>query len=67
MKSDGFQMNSHVFIFKDFIYLRERERENACASQLRGGAKGTGKGEGESGSPLSRGPNARLDPNTLGS
>ena len=46
---------------KDFIYLFESER----AHEHRGGAEG--EGEGEAGSPLSREPDAGLDPRTLGS
>ena len=40
-----------ISVFKDFIYLRER----ASAQE---------QGEGEADSPLSRGPDAGLDPRT---
>ena len=47
-----------IFIFKkDFIYLFE-EREKTRVG-------GTAKREGKAGSPLSREPNAGLDPKTL--
>ena len=45
------------FVFKDFIYLFERERAHK---------RGSGA-EGEADSPLSREPDAGLDPRTLGS
>ena len=47
--------------FKDFIYFFDRERESAQAGERQA------EGEGEADSPLSREPNARLDPRTLGS
>ena len=43
-----------VVVFRDFIYLRERERQHK-----------QGMAEGGADSPLSREPNARLDPRTL--
>ena len=42
-----------MYLFKDFIYLYDRERERAQA------------GEREAGFPLSREPHAGLDPRTL--
>lgn len=50
-------MVSVTVFFKGFIYLSERKGE----STNRGGA------EGETGSLLSKDPNAGLDPRTLGS
>ena len=47
---------SEHYIFFKFIYLPEREHK-----------QGEQQTEGESGSPLSREPNAGLDPRTLGS
>ena len=47
-----------------FVYLRERERERENAQA--GGVAGRGRG-GEAGSPLSKNPDVRLDPKTLGS
>ena len=49
----------YTIIFKDFIYLREREivRDHEQGKQ----------GEGEAGSPLSRKPTVGLDPRTPGS
>ena len=44
---------------KDFIYLFDRERH-------REGTQAGGVGEREAGFPLSREPNAGLDPRTLG-
>ena len=46
-------------IFKDFIYLFDRQR-----SQV---GREAGREEEEAGSPLSREPDAGLDPKTLGS
>ena len=48
-----------LFFFLDFINLFVRERERAST------AGGAAEGEGEAGSPLSKEPNARLDPRTL--
>ena len=50
----------HYFFlsFKRLIYLRERERARAQAG-------GRAEAEGEAGSPVSREPNAGLDPSTL--
>ena len=50
---------SNFYFFKDFIYLTERDT-------AREGTQAGGAGEGEEGSPLSRDPNAGLDPRTLG-
>ena len=49
-------------IFKKivFAYLTERERTHKQE-------EGKAEGEGEAGSPLSRGPDVGLDPRTLGS
>ena len=46
------------FFFKIFTYLTERERQSTEAG---------GEAEGEADSPLSREPNAELDPRTPGS
>ena len=51
---------SKLNFFKDFIYLSERERDRAQAG-------GEAEAEGEAGSPLSKEPDAGLDPRTLGS
>ena len=49
------------FLFlKDFIYLFDRESERAQAGR-------EAVGEGEAGPPLSREPDAGLNPRTLGS
>ena len=47
------------FLFLDFIYLRENKSERAPEG-------GTAEGE-EAGSPLTRDPDAGLNPKTLGS
>lgn len=48
-----------LFLFNIlFIYLREKEKERAQAGM---------RAEGEADSPLSREPNVRLHPRTLGS
>ena len=57
----------YVFIFKDFIYLRENERESEWEHKQ---GKGGAEGEGEAGSMLSREldavlDDAVLDPRTL--
>jgi len=48
-----------IYFFKDFLYLFDREREYKQAERQ-------AEGEGEAGSPLSREPNAGLNPRTLG-
>jgi len=50
-----------VFFFKDFVRGGERERARAPIS------RGELQAEGEAGSPLSKEPDAGLDPRTLGS
>uniref|UniRef100_M3Z089 Uncharacterized protein n=1 Tax=Mustela putorius furo TaxID=9669 RepID=M3Z089_MUSPF len=50
------------FFNEDFIYLFDREREREQAQVGR-----AAEGKGEAGSPLSREPEARLDPRILGS
>ena len=57
----AFLYSCWVFFFQKkilFMYLRKRERERKQG--------GRGEGEGETDSPLSREPNAVLDPRTLG-
>ena len=49
-----------LLVFKDFIYLFDRERGTAGEGTQAGGV-----GEGEAGFPPSREPNAELDPRTL--
>ena len=49
------------FLFKDFIYLLERETEKEHMSGEEGGA------EGEADSPPNREPDAALEPRILGS
>jgi len=44
-----------IFIFLNVLFIHESQREAAA------------EGEGEAGSPLSREPDAGLDPRTLGS
>ena len=51
-----------IYFLKDFIYLFDRERDTA-----REGTQAGQVGEGEAGSPLSREPDAGLDPKTPGS
>ena len=55
-------ISSFFFFFKEFIYLFDRERETVRERTQAGGV-----GEGEAGFPLSREPDAGLDPRTLGS
>ena len=58
---DGKELSSKFLIFKKkFIYLFERER-----AQAGGAAEEEGEGEGDS--PLSKDPDAGLDPRTPGS
>ena len=45
-----------------FIYFRQRHKKKESISKMGGEAKG----EGQADSPLSREPNAGLDPRTLG-
>ena len=52
--------NCLIYFLKDLIYLTERDT-------VREGTQAGGVGEGEVGFPLSREPNAGLDPRTLGS
>ena len=53
------------FFFKIlFIYLTERKRETETTRE---GTQAQGVREGEAGFPLSREPDAGLDPRTLGS
>ena len=54
--------NICFFLFKNFIYLFDRERQPA-----REGTQAGGVGEGEAGSQRSRDPDVRFDPKTLGS
>ena len=49
---------SNSFIFKDYIYLFEREGEKACA-------RGRGRGRGKSRLPAKEEVNVGLDPKTL--
>ena len=50
--------------FKDFyLFEREREREQREREKAQEGAEG----EGEADAPLSRKPNVRLNPRTVGS
>ena len=55
-----------IYFLRDFPFLRfylfDTETEKACSNVKAGGAA---VGEGEAGSPLSRGPNAGLHPRTL--
>lgn len=48
-------INTIIIIYKDFIYLREREKAQAG---------GWAEGEGEAGSPLSKEPDSGLIPRT---
>jgi len=62
LKNFGFYPKSlqTLYFFKDFIYLFDRDT-------AREGTQAGGVGEGEAGFPQSRGPDAGLDPKTLGS
>ena len=59
-KMKAFYILYYLFIFKDFIYLTERDT-------VKEGTQAGGVGEGEAGFLLSREPHAGLDPRTQGS
>jgi len=69
-KGDAFTQSLFFKHFFKRFYLFERERDRQTdreSTQAGGAAEGATEGEGEAGSPLSREPDAGLDPTTLGS
>ena len=50
----------YLFVFKDYLFIREREHAQASGEQQ-------AEGEGEADSPLIKESNVGLDPRTLGS